>query len=128
MIKSTCAYFNSDSLYFVRPSVTTIQDNHVIFNYCENDIDICYLKDGNLYGLIKDKKYFGEEFESSNVNIFDQDKISLLKYLFESTYNVECNDMMLNNLLEMKPYYEIDELIDLYDKIIENDQKIKKLK
>ena len=26
------------------------------------------------------KKYFGEEFESSNVNIFDQDKISLLNF------------------------------------------------
>ena len=128
MLKSTCAFFDSDKLYLVRLSKTVIRDNHVIFEYCDDDIDIGYLKDNNMYGLIKDKKYFGEEFDTSNFNLFDQDRIPLLKYLFESTYNVECNEEMLKHLYDIRKHYEMDELIELYDKIKDNDIKIKKLK
>lgn len=128
MMKSTCAYFDSDKLYLVRPSMTVIRNNHVIFEHCDDDIDIGYLKDGNMYGLIKDKKYFGEEFDSSNFNLFEQDRIPLLKYLFESTYNVECVGDMLTSLYNIKQHYEMDELIELYDKIKDNDIKIRKLK
>ena len=129
MLKSTCVYFDSDKLYLIRPSVITIVDNHVKINYKEDDIDIGYLDEyNNIYGIIKDKKYYGEDFDSSNSRLFDQDKIPLIKYLFESTYNIECTEEMLKQLEQMKAYYEIDELIDLYDKIRDNDNKIKKLK
>lgn len=130
MIKSTSAYFDTDKLYIVRPSIVRLNNNKCYkFEQDIQNIDIAFINDRGVYGLIKGENYClldvnNVKKDKLYVNVFDNDLELLVEYLFKGSMDVELTTEIINRLFKGKPYYEIDELKKLYSKIIKKEEDI----
>jgi hypothetical protein len=132
MLKSLYAHFDTDKLYIVKPTIVTLNENEdTILKTLDDEIDIALYDKEKIVGLIKRREYkiiSRGIFNLKDYYLYDNNKVLLVKYLFESTYGTDYTKEMFENMKKLKPYYEIEEIGQLYNKIIQNEQKVKILK
>lgn len=132
MLKSLYAHFDSDKLYVVKPTVVALDENeNTVLKTLDDEIDIAFINETGAYGLIKKRKYLNISkgiFDLKAYYLYDDNKIPLVKYLFETTYGKEYTDEMFELVKNTKKYYEIEELAILYPKLVDNEQKNKCLR
>ena len=127
-------YFDSDKLYVVKPSIVVCSTSKVVeLEQQVKSTDIAYVEE-KMIGLISGREYkelvgkpvFGEWY----VDVFPNDRVQILKYLFELVYDIPCTKEFLDHISKIKRYYELQELKELIVKItdIEQDKKIKRFK
>lgn len=136
MIKSTNAYFDTDKLYLVKPSIVVSNTKKsVVMEQNIDNIDIAFINEKGIFGLVNNKIYNSfNQYDVNNKNaylgVFDNDTELLVYYLFKNYFGVEPSVDLVKNLINGKKYYEIDELCELYSKIIpmiDDTKKVKKL-
>ncbi len=128
-------YFDSDKLYVVKPSVVTYDTkNYTVLEQRANDFDIAFVDDV-IYGLTgeviyKDLEKEGPSLQHSYINVFEDDKVLLLKYLFENSYGIPCTANFLNHIFDIKKHYEIKEIMKIREQLVnqEGTTKVKKIR
>ena len=139
MLKSTNAYFDTNKLYLVRPSIITKENEKIVkLEQKVENVDIAFVSNNIVSGLVNKRVY--DRFTPDNINnnnlyfgVFDEDIDLLVEYLFKTHIGVEPTTEMIKGLFRNKPYYEIDEIVNLHGKItniiekFDDTKKVKKL-
>ena len=104
-------YFNSTNLYLVKPSVMT-NDNYGDLEQRIEDIDIAFKEDNHYFSIFNNREYLSYskniEFDKYYIDVNEEDKILLIRYLYENEKPLE--DKEIEHIQSLLKYFDLNEL------------------
>ena len=125
-------YFKATNLYLVKPSVLTYNaDRYFKLEQRIENYDIAIKEDYRYFSIFNNREYIDfvkPDFNKYYININDEDKMLLIRYLYEN--NIPWTDELESEIFSLIKYFDYDELSNNLENIKdENDTiKIKKIK